>query len=138
MTDNQPCREGSAWQTMENAPKDISFLGMIWTELKLSRTPPISEISRFEVITPAGRQLVYYAKTEYQIQDEGRTLKVFLERIPQWQPETPISYEEQVEKVAKAIADTCRFDEDYQQYKYPSPKLMAKAALAAMGRSEGK
>lgn len=44
----------------------------------------MTELSRFELINHSqkgeqGRQVVYYGKLRYEIQDEGRTLKVFLE-----------------------------------------------------------
>lgn len=39
-------------------------------------------LSRFELIDPNGRRVVYYGKVEAQIQDEGRTLKVFIDKSP--------------------------------------------------------
>ena len=36
-----------------------------------------NRITRFEYITNEGRQIVEYGLFEFEIQDEGRTLKVF-------------------------------------------------------------
>ncbi len=38
------------------------------------------EITRFEVIDTKGRAVVHYAPVRMEVQDEGRTLKVFLDR----------------------------------------------------------
>lgn len=36
-----------------------------------------NKITRFEYITDKGRQVVEYGEFEFELQDEGRTLKVF-------------------------------------------------------------
>jgi len=38
-----------------------------------------NEVTRFELITEGGRHMVHYGKVQYLLQDEGRTLKVFME-----------------------------------------------------------
>lgn len=40
-------------------------------------TNRLKEISRVEVITKEGRVLVEYGSFEFQLQDEGKTLKIF-------------------------------------------------------------
>jgi len=39
-------------------------------------------INRFEYITEDGREVVSYARHTFQLQDDGRTLKVFRESKP--------------------------------------------------------
>lgn len=59
-------------QVLSDAPALIA-------ELKRMEEANKQFISRFEVIDKHGRQIVHYGTTTYQIQDDGRTLKVFLE-----------------------------------------------------------
>ena len=65
----------------------------------------MTEITRFEVIDPEGRAVVHYAPVRMEVQDEGRTLKVFLDRPLKLAPAHLSTDEEHdaVERMARAI-----------------------------------
>ena len=46
---------------------------------KLLNTSNKTKITRFEYITDKGREVVEYGEFTFQLQDDGRTLKVFKE-----------------------------------------------------------
>ena len=62
---------------------DIAFEGGFWvdnykgSDFRYCATELFSRPTRFEYITNKGREVVEYGEFEFEIQDEGRTLKVF-------------------------------------------------------------
>ena len=53
-----------------------------YKEVTMSKLLPTNETTRFEVIDGSGRRLVEYGvNIEISMQDDGRTMKVFLTKI---------------------------------------------------------
>ena len=59
----------------------------------------MKQYTRFEVIGPSGRMIVHYGKAEASEQDEGRTLKVFINK----EYGGPLLYAKHVELIQRLV-----------------------------------
>lgn len=59
----------------------------------------MKQYTRFEVIGPSGRMIVHSGKAEASVQDQGRTLKVFLDQ----HYTGPISYAKDAELIQRLV-----------------------------------